>query len=282
MIEVLARLAELGPPTEILERAPAEAAVALGLDRVLLSRIEDGLLVAESLHCGADGGALMEALSHEPVKLDYPLVEGEVLRRRRPQVVAADDDQPGRSAWAQTMGWREYVVAPVVLDGRVIGFLHGDRMDGAGLGEEDAAALGTFALCFALVFERAILRRRLRIQRQEMRQVASWADARTSELSDRAITLALDHDDEEAAEGVRSAAASDAALRDLLTRRELEVLKLMVKGETNAGIARDLVVSEGTVKFHVKNILRKLHAANRAEATSRYLRMTLSRPPRGE
>ena len=37
------------------------------------------------------------------------------------------------------------------------------------------------------------------------------------------------------------------------------------------------MVSEGTVKFHVKNILRKLHAANRAEATSRYLRLTLRR-----
>jgi DNA-binding NarL/FixJ family response regulator len=50
----------------------------------------------------------------------------------------------------------------------------------------------------------------------------------------------------------------------------------MVHGETNAAIARHLVVSEGTVKFHVKNILRKMHAANRAEATSRYLRMTLN------
>ena len=49
----------------------------------------------------------------------------------------------------------------------------------------------------------------------------------------------------------------------------------MVRGETNADIARALVVSEGTVKFHVKNILRKLHAANRAEATSRYLRLTM-------
>jgi DNA-binding NarL/FixJ family response regulator len=54
----------------------------------------------------------------------------------------------------------------------------------------------------------------------------------------------------------------------------------MVKGETNAGIARDLVVTQGTVKFHVKNILRKLHASNRAEATSRYMRITLGRDGR--
>ena len=59
------------------------------------------------------------------------------------------------------------------------------------------------------------------------------------------------------------------------------MLELMVRGETNAGIARALVVAEGTVKFHVKNILRKLQAANRAEATSRYLRLTLRRPAAG-
>ena len=54
--------------------------------------------------------------------------------------------------------------------------------------------------------------------------------------------------------------------------REVDVLQLMADGKTNGDIARALFVSEGTVKFHVKNILRKLNASNRAEATSRYLR----------
>jgi DNA-binding CsgD family transcriptional regulator len=169
------------------------------------------------------------------------------------------------------------VAAPIVLETRVIGFF---QADGPQLGEIERDALGYFADGFALVFERAILRRRLRIQRQEMRQVASWADARTSELSDRAVTLAFDREPSGDDDGGRAAVGSgggDSALRDLLTRRELDVLELMVKGETNAGIARSLVVSEGTVKFHVKNILRKLHASNRAEATSRYLRLTLRR-----
>jgi DNA-binding NarL/FixJ family response regulator len=91
------------------------------------------------------------------------------------------------------------------------------------------------------------------------------------------VTLATDPEPLADDEPARGAGAGDSALRDLLTRRELDVLELMVKGETNGGIARSLVVSEGTVKFHVKNILRKLHAANRAEATSRYLRLTLRR-----
>jgi DNA-binding NarL/FixJ family response regulator len=38
-------------------------------------------------------------------------------------------------------------------------------------------------------------------------------------------------------------------------------------------VAQELVISEGTVKSHVKHILRKLRVANRAEAVSRYLHM---------
>ena len=44
--------------------------------------------------------------------------------------------------------------------------------------------------------------------------------------------------------------------------------------QVQLGRGRRAVISEGTVKFHVNNILRKLHAANRAEAASRYLRLT--------
>jgi len=53
-----------------------------------------------------------------------------------------------------------------------------------------------------------------------------------------------------------------------LTRRELEVLALMVEGLTNPNIAEQLVVSRSTVKAHVSNILGKLNASNRSEAVS--------------
>lgn len=45
----------------------------------------------------------------------------------------------------------------------------------------------------------------------------------------------------------------------------------MAQGQTNAAIADRLVISPATVKSHVKHVLRKLRAANRAEAVSRYL-----------
>lgn len=60
---------------------------------------------------------------------------------------------------------------------------------------------------------------------------------------------------------------------DALTERELEVLKLMVDGVTsNRQLARRLDLSENTVKFHVRNILDKLHLHNRAQAVSHALR----------
>lgn len=57
-----------------------------------------------------------------------------------------------------------------------------------------------------------------------------------------------------------------------LTDRELEILRLVSQGYTNGKIARELWVTEQTVKFHLSNTYRKLGVANRTEA-SRYAHM---------
>jgi two-component system NarL family response regulator len=58
----------------------------------------------------------------------------------------------------------------------------------------------------------------------------------------------------------------DAELAWQLTNREHDVLRLVARGMSNAEIAEQLVVSENTVKTHIKNILGKLQVKNRRQA----------------
>lgn len=60
-----------------------------------------------------------------------------------------------------------------------------------------------------------------------------------------------------------------------LTSREREVLTLLVAGMNNRAIAQALTVSRSTVKFHVSNILAKLHAKARTQAVTLALRHNL-------
>jgi NarL family two-component system response regulator LiaR len=61
-----------------------------------------------------------------------------------------------------------------------------------------------------------------------------------------------------------------------LTEREVQVLKLVAGGRSNREIAEQLVVTEGTVRTHVSNILSKLHLTSRTQATLYALRKGLT------
>jgi DNA-binding NarL/FixJ family response regulator len=58
------------------------------------------------------------------------------------------------------------------------------------------------------------------------------------------------------------------ANKEDITEREKEVLRLVAEGATNRDIATKLNITENTVKYHLKNILEKLHLRNRAQAVA--------------
>jgi DNA-binding CsgD family transcriptional regulator len=206
------------------------------------------------------------------------MLESELVRRREPAIVVdADTDSRTYRPLAEVAGLTAYVAAPVVADSRVIGLLHADNAQG-GVVDLDRDILWFFAIGFAQIFERAVLLARLRDQRAEVMQAMTTVAAVLDELASTEIELST-------RERTTALAVSrplhplmterPAVLERLLTSRELEVLGLMATGATNERIAQRLVIGTQTVKSHVKQILRKLRVENRAEAISRYLRLTI-------
>ena len=66
----------------------------------------------------------------------------------------------------------------------------------------------------------------------------------------------------------------DAKLK-ILTKRELEALHHMAEGKTSIDIAYEMKISENTVVFHIKNIIKKLNATNRTQAVARAIMIGL-------
>ena len=67
-------------------------------------------------------------------------------------------------------------------------------------------------------------------------------------------------------------------MTEVLTEREMEVLRLLVQGQSNKEIARDLQIAEDTVKTHVKHILAKLGVQSRTQAVLGAIRLGLVSP----
>jgi DNA-binding CsgD family transcriptional regulator len=291
----IGELREVTSPREMLARAPAVLCEGSVFERVIVSLVKGGRMVAESAHFAGDSrgaGAVVAQLRDSPPRLEHPLIETELLRRRRATIVVDADVHPRVDrAMAALMAWRSYAAAPLVVGSQVIGVIHADRGPGQTLDVLDRDVLWEFATGLAQAYESSVLRRTLRDERDQMREFLEWLRARSSELTDAPVTLAAGGHappeplppappapaaPESAATGVRD---DRMLFEGLLTRRELDVLRLLAEGATNRQVADALVISSGTVKFHVGSILRKLRAANRAEAVTRYLRLMGMRVP---
>jgi DNA-binding CsgD family transcriptional regulator len=288
----IAELREVTSPREMLARAPAALCAGSAFERAILSLVKGGRMVAEAAFVSGPprvAAGLLAQLQANPLRLEHTLIETELLRRRRATIVVDADVHPRVDReTARLMGWRSYAAAPLVVGTQVAGVIHADRGPGEGLDVLDRDVLWEFATALAQAYESTTLRRTLRDERDQMRQFLDWLGARSSELTDAPVTLSA---------GGRAPLGPPAPLpssqptaggrgRDdrvvfegLLTRRELDVLRLLADGATNRAVADALVISSGTVKFHVNSILRKLHASNRAEAVTRYLRLMGLRVP---
>jgi DNA-binding NarL/FixJ family response regulator len=277
-------------PDELLSKACEAVVRSCGFDRAMLSRVEDSTWRPWKSFAVADREferAFRGWITQTPeIPLDHLLLESEMIRRHGPALVTdPEGDSHVYQPLVEASGLKSYVAAPLMPTGRVIGFLHADY-ETATVTELDRDILWAFAESFGHIFERAVLVSRLRDQREQVRDAMRTVEQVLEELANAEIELAV----RAAGDGGAGAPtrlppgpspAPGSRIDSLLTPRELEVLTLMATGATNSRIAEQLVITDGTVKSHVKRILRKLRSANRSEAIARYLRLTMGpAPPR--
>jgi LuxR family transcriptional regulator, regulator of acetate metabolism len=239
----------------LVNLTPRFACQALELDRAMLLHISGNSIVSGTAWAGTDQIAASDfarflRAAHPQLTSCPP--EFEAVQRRLPILVTnAQHREDVYRPLVHAARSEAYIVAPMVRGDRVIGLLHADRFPVVDrrLDVLDRDLLWTFATGLADLIDRAAAR--------GLRGSSSWAP---------------DPDPvEEPANGTPAVATAPASgPLALLTSREHEVLGLLAEGAANAAIALRLVISEATVKSHVRHILRKLRAANRTEAVIRY------------
>lgn len=245
----------------LVSAAPREACRAVGFQRAMLSHIRGDRIAFASVSfeddpiMAADFARLARAVRP---RLDLCAPEHEAIVRQMPVLVRDAQTATGLfRPLTHVARTSSYVVAPIVRDGHTVGLLHADHFGTAlELDELDRELLWTFATGLG------------------------WA---MDDIAGRGARRAREQDDEQQGDAPHAAAARlgagelDGELSGVpgrlatLTARELEVLHLMAEGASNAAIGTALVISQATVKSHVRHILRKLGAANRTEAVSVFL-----------
>jgi DNA-binding CsgD family transcriptional regulator len=278
--DALQRLRGSKSTGEMIARATAEICAGCGFDRCLLFRADGVALVLESAHFVKETEWEEEfreyARAHPPV-LDPRDAEIQLFRRRVPILVL----DPGSTRGMRDLvvgAWRSpgYVAAPIIVRGSVIGALHADRyFSGEQVDPFARDVLATFSAGYGYALERTALLDRTRSELRRMQDMMAQAETSIGELISSGVSLRSTDRGEVTAVARRSSQPLQGMSRigALLTRRELEVVELMAQGASNGDIATELVISEGTVKSHVKHILRKMRAANRAQAVSTYMRI---------
>jgi DNA-binding CsgD family transcriptional regulator len=256
----MTRLSSLDSVARLVAAAPREACRAVGFERAMLSRIRGDRIVFASVSFEADPIMAADfarlARAVRP-RMDWCAPEHEAIVRQMPVLVRDAQTATGLfRPLTHVARTSAYVVAPIVRDGHTVGLLHADHFGtDRVLDELDRELLWTFATGIGWAMD-DITGRDLR------RQARDDEDAPADDLPVGARIGATELDGE--LSGTPGRLAS-------FTARELQVLELMSDGASNASIGTALVISQATVKSHVRHILRKLGAANRTEAVSLFL-----------
>ncbi|SED04846.1 helix-turn-helix transcriptional regulator [Rhodococcus koreensis] len=237
---------------ELMRRACEQVAELCSAKRVVLSRL-DGDRIVPVTWFSADPGMMPSP----PAEFD--VVDGSPEEQAlATNTVRVGTDVP--AALQELLGTNGFTTVPVLVGGGAAALVHIDTP----VDDIRRRALGVFAEVLGGCFERVGLESR------RERQSALLHDSARRWAGDTDVDTAPPRGASQLAPAQADRDAAEQRLLDPLTDRESDVVRLILTGASNSAIAEELVITIDTVKSHVKRILRKLGATNRAELIAKY------------
>lgn len=258
------------PPREMIYAAGEVLSREFAYARTLISMVRGSLWLPQYAYIEDEGAdphsrSLLEYISGRQIHLADAPLETELVRKRCG--VFAPSPKEDKRVFKEIMeasGCFGYIGAPITVQGRAIGILHADRPEPHGIVTmEHLEQLEAFAECLSVAFESAALEEKAAQQRLEVDNLCGDVDQLVCR-SARPAAWPLPG----AQRGVHSLRDQRSVAE--LTSREHEIMSHVATGATNGQIARCLVISEGTVKSHLKHIAKKLNTSSRAAAVATY------------
>lgn len=248
-------------PRDMIKAAPVVLGREFAFARTMISTVKGSLWLPQELFI--EGGVVdpesqrfFSFVDGAQFQLSSAPLETELVRKRCGALVSAPaSDKRTFKEIVEVSGCYGYVAAPIIVQGRAIGMLHADRPSPGGrvIGDH-LDQLEAFAECLSVAFESAVLEDKAAQQRAEVGNL--WAGVESCDYRADAVT-----------DGRPNQRHPDISS---LTAREREIMDHVATGATNNQIASYLVISEGTVKSHLKHIAKKLNTPSRAAAVAVY------------
>lgn len=270
-------------PREMIYAAPVVLSREFGFARTMISAVRGSVWVPQHLHIENEAAdphsrPFHEFVAHAHIQLADAPLETELIRKRCGALVSSPkEDKRTFKEIVDVSGCFGYIAAPITVGGRAIGMLHADRPAPDGIVTMDhLVELEAFAECLAVAFESAVLEEKAAQQRVAVGNLCAHVDdllrrsARSELWSLSGATLGQRHESYAHYRGDQPMPS--------LTAREREIMSYVATGATNSQIARCLVISEGTVKSHLKHIARKLNTSSRAAAVAVYAGIATAHP----
>jgi DNA-binding CsgD family transcriptional regulator len=257
---------------ELLSRACEAARVWCGFSRALVVSVDDHTLSADGLAALADpaSDALRRQLLAQAVPLRPGTAEANFIR-----LAEGGRGEGGHAASVlqEVLGLEHFALGAVMPEDRVLALLVLDRSI-APVDSSERGVIQVFAHLLGCSIVRLAMRQRMSEFAIELRHLTTSAQALVREGLESPITLPADYGAGSVFATAYPASQSPDQLRELFTRRELNIVAQMVDGRSNREIAAELQISPETVKTYVARVMRKLGASNRADAAVRFLRLT--------